>query len=169
MPKNPDLTILEVIQLNETMKFLEIAKEHSPVGREKLREAMKAAGATFLQKDKRWYIEADNPNARKKVTDFVTSVRMATGKPNEVKKKTNTQKKQAAAPLIEDVVTGQTSLNDDYFDIFTVEKKVETKRLSVDIDKELHKKLKMLSTEKEITMSKIVGDVLSEFFKRQKR
>lgn len=165
MPKKPNLTILEVTQLNETMKFLEIAKEYSPVGREKLREAMKAAGATFLQKDKRWHIEADNPNANKKVTDFVSSMRMATGEPKKIAPK----KKQAATPLVEDVVTGQTSLNDDYFDIFTVEKKVETKRLAVEIDKELHKKLKMLSTEKEITMSKIVGDVLSEFFKRQKR
>ena len=165
MPKNPDLTILEVTQLNETMKFLEIAKEHSPVGREKLREAMKAAGARFNQVDKRWHIEADDPNANKKVTDFVTSVRMVTDEPKKIAPK----KKQAAEPLVEDIVTGQTSLNDDYFDIFTIEKKVETKRLAVDIDKELHKKVKMLSTEKEITMNKVVEEILSEFFKRQRR
>lgn len=166
MAKNPNLTILEVTQLNETMKFLEIAKEHSPVGREKLREAMKAAGARFDQIDKRWHIEENDPNANKKVTDFVTSARMATGEP---KKKATPQKKEAAEPLVEDFVTGQTSLSDDYFDIFTVEKKVETKRLAVNIDKELHKEVKRLSTEKEITMNKVVEEILSDFFKRQRR
>lgn len=166
MPKNPDLTIFEVTELNETMKFLEIAKEHSPVGREKLREAMKAAGARFDQVDKRWHIEKNDPNANKKVTDFVTSVRIATGEP---KKKATPQKKEAAEPLVEDIVTGQTSLNDDFFDILKVEEKIEKRRVTFDISKDVHKRLKLLSLEKEIPMGKIVGDVLDDFLKKHGR
>lgn len=166
MPKDPDLTIFEVTQLNKTMKFLELAKEHSPVGREKLREAMKAAGARFNQVDKRWHIEEDDPNASKKVTDFVTSVRMVTGEP---KKKTAPKKKEAAEPLVEDIVTGQTSLNDDFFDIVKVEEKIEKRRLTFDISKDVHKRLKLLSIEKEIPMGKIIGDVLDEFLKKHGR
>lgn len=161
MSKNPDLTILEVTQLNKTMKFLEIAKEYSPVGREKLREAMKAAGANFDQVDKRWHIKESDPNAHRKVTDFVTSVRIGTGDTNKT-----TEKKRISTPLVEDVVTGQTSLNDDYFEILTVEKKVEKKRLAVDIDKDVHKSLKRLSVEKEIPLAKIVNDVLADFLKK---
>lgn len=45
--KNMDFTILDVIEFNKQMKFLDVAKTHAPVGREKLREAMKLTGATF--------------------------------------------------------------------------------------------------------------------------
>ena len=166
MPKNPDLTIFEVTQLNKTMKFLELAKEYSPVGREKLREAMKAAGARFNQVDKRWHIEEEDPNASKKVTDFVTSVRIATGKP---KKKATHQKKEAAEPLVEDIVTGQTSLNDDFFDIVKIEEKVEKRRVTFDMKKDVHKRLKWLSLEKEIPLGKMMGDVLEDFLRKHGR
>lgn len=163
MPKNPDLTIFDVTQLNETMKFLDIAKEYSPVGREKLREAMKAAGATFDQVDKRWHIEKHDPNAQKKVTDFVTSARLGNTKPS---KKSVPVKTQVVEPLLEDIVTGQTSLNDDFFEIVKVEKKIEKRRVTFDISKDVHKRLKRLSLEKEIPMGKIIGDVLDDFLKR---
>ncbi|STO53345.1 Uncharacterised protein [Exiguobacterium aurantiacum] len=32
--KNMDLTIYEVTELNERMKFLDLAKQHAPVGKE---------------------------------------------------------------------------------------------------------------------------------------
>ncbi|WP_214785206.1 hypothetical protein, partial [Exiguobacterium sp. S3] len=105
--KNMELTIFEVTKLNEDMKFLDLAKEHAPVGKEKLREALKSAGATFDQRTKRWHIDRSHPNADKKVLDFVQSSRVRTPKP----------KKNATEPLKVDPVTGQSQLDDDYFAI----------------------------------------------------
>ena len=83
--KNMDLTIMDVIEFNKQMKFLDVAKTHSPVGREKLREAMIIAAATFDQQTKRWYIEAGHPNEKKRVLDFVQSSRIT--KPKQEKAK----------------------------------------------------------------------------------
>jgi hypothetical protein len=91
---------------------------------------------------------------------------MVTGEP---KKKNAPKKKQPAEPLVEDIVTGQTSLNDDFFDIVKVEEKIEKRRVTFDINKDVHKRLKLLSLEKEIPMGKIIGDVLDDFLKKHGR
>lgn len=83
--KNMDFTILHVIEFNKQMKFLDVAKTHAPVGREKLREAMKLAGATFDQQTKRWHIQEGHPNEKKRVLDFVQSSRIT--KPSKRKRK----------------------------------------------------------------------------------
>lgn len=155
--KNMELTIFEVTKLNEEMKFLDLAKEHAPVGKEKLREALKSAGATFDQRTKRWHIDRNHPNADKKVLDFVQSSRVSAPKP----------KKITSEPLKIDPVTGQSQLDDDYFAIETRPEQIVRKKVSLDMDVSLHKKLKQIALQNDLKLYQLVEKVLKEYTQRK--
>lgn len=154
--KNMDLTILEVIEFNKQMKFLDVAKIHAPVGREKLREAMKLAGATFDQQTKRWQIQEGHPNEKKRVLDFVQSSRIT--KPRQEKSK---------EPLRVDPVTGQSQLDDDYFAIETKREKIIRKKVSLDLDVSVHKRLKHMALENDVKLYELVEGVLREYVRKK--
>ena len=157
--KNMDLTILDVIELNKQMKFLDVAKTHAPVGREKLREAMKLAGATFDQQTKRWHIQEGHPNEKKRVLDFVQSSRIT--KPKQ-------EKAQEQEPLRVDPVTGQSQLDDGYFEIETKPKQIVRKKVSLDLDVVLHKRLKHIALENDMKFYELVEGVLRDYTLKQK-
>lgn len=156
--KNMDLTILDVIEFNKQMKFLDVAKTHAPVGREKLREAMKLAGATFDQQTKRWHIQEGHPNEKKRVLDFVQSSRIT--KPKQ-------EKAQEQEPLRVDPVTGQSQLDDAYFEIETKPEKIVRKKVSLDLDVALHKRLKHIALENDVKLYELVEGVLRDYVKRK--
>jgi len=156
--KNTDLTILDVIEFNKQMKFLDVAKTHSPVGREKLREAMKLAGATFDQQTKRWHIQEGHSNEKKRVLDFVQSSRI-----------TKLKQEKGQEPLRVDPVTGQSQLDDGYFEIETKQEKVIRKKVSLDLDVALHKRLKHIALENDMKLYELVEGVLRDYVRRQKQ
>jgi len=156
--KNMDLTIYEVTELNERMKFLDLAKQHAPVGKEKLREALKSAGATFDQRTKRWHIDRSHPNADKKVLDFVQTSRSSVTKAKRV----------ATDPLKIDPVTGQSRLDDDYFAIETKPERIIRKKVSLDMDVALHKQLKQIALENDVKLYELVEGVLRDYVKKRK-
>lgn len=139
------------------MKFLDVAKTYAPVGREKLREAMKLAGATFDQQTKRWHIQEGHPNEKKRVLDFVQSSRI-----------TKPKQEKAQEPLRVDPVTGQSQLDDGYFEIETKQEKIIRKKVSLDLDISLHKHLKRISLEKDVKLYELVEGVLKEYVRKQK-
>ncbi len=155
--KNMELTIFEVTKLNEEMKFLDLAKEHAPVGKEKLREALKSAGAKFDQRTKRWHIDRSHPNADKKVLDFVQSSRVSTTRP----------KKITSEPLKIDPVTGQSQMDDDYFAIETRPEQIVRKKVSLDMDVILHKQLKQIALENDMKLYELVERSLKDYVKRK--
>lgn len=155
---NKNLSIFEVTKLNESMKFLDLAKQHAPVGKEKLREALKSAGATFDQRTKRWHIDRSHPNADKKVLDFVRSTRISTPKP----------KKIATEPLKIDPVTGQSQLDDDYFAIETRPKQIVRKKVSLDMDALLHKQLKHIALENDVRFYELIEGILRDYVKKKR-
>lgn len=155
--KNMNLTILDVIEFNKQMKFLDVAKTHAPVGREKLREAMKLAGATFDQQTKRWYIQEGHPNEKKRVLDFVQSSRIVKLKQEKPKE-----------ALRVDPVTGQSQLDDDYFEIEMKREQIVRKKVSLDLDVTLHKNLKYIALEKDIKLYELVESVLRNYVDKQK-
>lgn len=150
--KNMDLTILDVIEFNKQMKFLDVAKTHAPVGREKLREAMKIAGATFDQQTKRWHIEAGHPNEKKRVLDFVQSSRI-----------TKPKQEKAKEPLRVDPVTGQSQLDDGYFEIETKPELIVRKKVSLDLDVALHKRLKHIALENDMKLYELIEGILRNY------
>ena len=156
--KNMDLTILDVIEFNKQMKFLDVAKTHAPVGREKLREAMKLAGATFDQQTKRWHIEEGHPNEKKRVLDFVQSSRIT--KPKQDKEQ---------EPLRVDPVTGQSQLDDGYFEIETKQERVIRKKVSLDLDVMLHKRLKHIALESDMKFYQLVEYILQSYVSNKKK
>lgn len=155
--KNMDLTILDVIEFNRQMKFLDVAKMHAPVGREKLREAMKLAGATFDQQTKRWHIQEGHPNEKKRVLDFVQSSRIT--KPKQGK---------AQEPLRVDPVTGQSQLDDSYFEIETKPEQIVRKKVSLDLDVALHKDLKYIALKNDIKLYELVEGILRDYVNKKK-
>lgn len=154
--KNMDLTILDVIEFNKQMKFLDVAKTHAPVGREKLREAMKLAGATFDQQTKRWQIQEGHPNEKKRVLDFVQSSRI-----------TNPKQEKAQEPLRVDPVTGQSQLDDGYFEIEMKPEKIVRKKVSLDLDVALHKRLKHIALENDVKLYELVEGALRDYVERK--
>lgn len=155
--KSMELTIFEVTKLNEDMKFLDLAKEHAPVGKEKLREALKSAGATFDQRTKRWHIDRSHPNADKKVLDFVQSSRVNTPKP----------KKISSEPLKIDPVTGQSQLDDEYFAIEMKPEQIVRKKVSLDMDVSLHKKLKQIALLNDIKLYELIEGILRDYVNKK--
>lgn len=147
-----DLTILDVIEFNKQMKFLDVAKTHAPVGREKLREAMKLAGATFDQQTKRWHIQEGHPNEKKRVLDFVQSSRI-----------TKPKQEKSQEPIRVDPVTGQSQLDDGYFEIETKQEKIIRKKVSLDLDVSLHKRLKHIALENDMKLYELVEGVLRNY------
>lgn len=154
--KNMDLRILDVIELNKQMKFLDVAKTHAPVGREKLREAMKLAGAMFDQQTKRWHIEEGHPNEKKRVLDFVQSSRI-----------TKSKQEKAQEPLRVDPVTGQSQLDDSYFEIEIKPEHVIRKKVSLDLDVMLHKRLKHIALENDVKLYELVEGILRDYVSRK--
>ncbi len=154
--KNMDLTILDVIEFNKQMKFLDVAKIYAPVGREKLREAMKLAGATFDQQTKRWHIQEGHPNEKKRVLDFVQSTRITIPK-----------QEKAQEPLRVDPVTGQSQLDDGYFEIETKQEKIIRKKVSLDLDVVLHKRLKHIALENDMKLYELIEGVLRDYVRKQ--
>lgn len=154
--KNMDLTILDVIEFNKQMKFLDVAKTHAPVGREKLREAMKLAGATFDQQTKRWHIQEGHPNEKKRVLDFVQSSRI-----------TKPKQEKSQEPIRVDPVTGQSQLDDVYFEIEMKPEKIIRKKVSLDLDVALHKHLKHIALENDVKLYELVEGVLRDYVKRK--
>lgn len=154
--KNMDLTILDVIEFNKQMKFLDVAKTYAPVGREKLREAMKLAGATFDQQTKRWHIQEGHPNEKKRVLDFVQSTRITIPK-----------QEKAQEPLRVDPVTGQSQLDDGYFEIETKQEKIIRKKVSLDLDVVLHKRLKHIALENDMKLYELIEGVLRDYVRKQ--
>lgn len=152
--KNMDLTILDVIEFNKQMKFLDVAKIYAPVGREKLREAMKLAGATFDQQTKRWHIQEGHPNEKKRVLDFVQSSRI-----------TKPKQEKAQEPLRVDPVTGQSQLDDVYFGIETKPEQIIRKKVSLDLDVALHKRLKYIALENDMKLYELVETILKNHLK----
>lgn len=156
--KNMDLTILDVIEFNKQMKFLDVAKTHAPVGREKLREAMKLAGAKFDQQTKRWHIEEGHPNEKKRVLEFVQSSRIT--KPKQ-------EQEKAQEPLRVDPVTGQSQLDDGYFEIEMKPEKIVRKKVSLDLDVALHKRLKHIALENDMKLYELIEGVLRDYVRKQ--
>ena len=154
--KNMDLTILDVIEFNKQMKFLDVAKTHAPVGREKLREAMKLAGATFDQQTKRLHIEEGHPNEKKRVLEFVQSSRI-----------TKPKQEKAQEPLRVDPVTGQSQLDDGYFEIEMKPEKIVRKKVSLDLDVALHKRLKHIALENDMKLYELIEGVLRDYVRKQ--
>lgn len=155
--KNMDLTILDVIEFNKQMKFLDVAKSHAPVGREKLREAMKLAGATFDQQTKRWHIEDGHPNEKKRVLDFVQSSRI-----------TKPKQEKAQEPLRVDPVTGQSQLDDGYFEIESKPERIVRKKVSMDLEIGLHKRLKHIALENDMKLYELVEGVLKDYIRKKR-
>lgn len=153
--KNMDLTILDVIEFNKQMKFLDVAKTYAPVGREKLREAMKLAGATFDQQTKRWHLQEGHPNEKKRVLDFVQSSRV-----------TKLKKEKTKEPLRVDPVTGQAQLDDGYFKIEMKPKKITRKKVSVDMDVVLHKELKHLALKHDLKLYELIDKILRNYVEK---
>lgn len=138
------------------MRQQAVAKIHAPVGREKLREAMKLAGAMFDQQTKRWYIEQGHPNEKKRILDFVQSSRI-----------TKPKQEKAQEPLRVDPVTGQSQLDDGYFEIEMKPEKIVRKKVSLDLDVALHKRLKHIALENDMKLYELIEGVLRDYVRKQ--
>lgn len=66
-------------------------------------------------------------------------------------------------------MTGQTQLDDGYFEIETKQEKIIRKKVSLDFDVALHKRLKHISLENDMKLYELVEGVLRGYARRQKQ
>lgn len=67
-----------------------------------------------------------------------------------------------------DPVTGQSQLDDGYFDIETKSEKIIRKKVSLDLDVALHKRLMHIALENDAKLYELVENVLQDYVRRQK-
>ena len=71
--------------------------------------------------------------------------------------------RKAQEPLRVDPVTGQSQLDDGYFEIETKQEKVLRKKVSLDLDVALHKRLKHIALENDMKLYELVEGVLRNY------
>lgn len=65
-------------------------------------------------------------------------------------------------------MTVQSQLDDGYFEIETKQEKVLRKKVSLDLDVALHKRLKHIALENDVKLYELVGGVLQDYVRKQK-
>ena len=67
-----------------------------------------------------------------------------------------------------DPVTGQSQLDDSYFEIETKPQRIIRKKVSLDLDVTLHKRLKHIALENDVKLYELVEGVLRDYVRKQK-
>ena len=67
-----------------------------------------------------------------------------------------------------DTVTGQSQLDDGYFDIETKPEKIIRKKVSLNLNVVLHKRLKYIALENDAKLYELVEGLLQDYVRRQK-
>lgn len=68
-----------------------------------------------------------------------------------------------------DPVTGQSQLDDGYFEIETKPQRIIRKKVSLDLDVTLHKRLKHIALENDVKLYELVESVLRDYVKRKSK
>lgn len=122
---------------------------------------MKPSKAMFNQQTKCCQLQKEYTNRKKRVIDFVQSNRISEPK-----------QEKPQEPLKVVPVTGQSQLgdglDDGYFDIETKPEKIIRKKVSLDLDVVLHKRLKHIALENDAKLYELVEGVLQGLRKKTK-
>lgn len=149
------MKIKEVLQLTKEQPLADIAKEHLTIGKLKATEALKAAGAYSKNGVRGWFFDGDESNLEKSIYDFVEVKKQ----PSQPKPKTNNisglpevnkSNKQTKQPENKQVEQMETSA---------------TKKVTYEIEEQLHDELRIRSIREKRTVSAIVNDIIKQALK----
>ncbi|HWO95654.1 MAG TPA: hypothetical protein VNM45_04835 [Bacillus sp. (in: firmicutes)] len=161
------MKIKEILELTQSKKLAEIAKEHLEFGEKKAKEALKQAGCTFTNGKRGWFLaEGTNESVLdRSIYEFAPPNRRghnlakkeisATLEAEAVKNPSsqlsnNTESKQENKPINKQVgkTTNQPSRNPGL------------KKVTYEIEEQLHDKLKIRAIVEKRTVSEIVNESL---------
>ena len=87
------MKIREVLELTQTMRLSDLAKEHLEVGEKKALEALKNAGCYAISGKRGWYYDGDPSVLEQSIYDFTTKTINTRPKANGSNRTTNKTKK----------------------------------------------------------------------------
>ncbi|MCI2257235.1 hypothetical protein L2D08_23265 [Domibacillus sp. PGB-M46] len=137
------MKIGEVLELTQSKKLADVAKEHLTIGEKPAREALKHAGC-FIRSGKRgWLYEGDPAVLEKSIYDYVPP--KAARKPTfqlSVKEENKEEGKEVGNPDIKE------------------NSKPSMKKVTYEIEEQLHDELKIKAIREKRTVSEIVNEII---------
>lgn len=133
------MKVRDVISLTHEKRLSDFVKEHLTIGEKNTRAALKSAGAVPQKGKRGWIFEGPEENLEKSIYDFINSDRK-----RDVRVKVKKENKELAK----------------------TEYKIQRKRASFDIDKELLKTIKVKSVMEEKHVYEIVEDAIRSYLKK---
>lgn len=175
------MKIKEVLELTQTMRLSDLAKEHLEVGEKKALEALKKAGCYAISGKRGWYYSGDPAVLEQSIYDFTTKTintrpkangsNRTTNKPKQTNTK-NVVNKPKPTVLTKEEKPEVEDYNEDFFkltgeEIPTVIKRtgeeVKRKRMSFDLDTELLKELKIEGIREERPLYEMVENAIRHY------
>lgn len=172
------MKIGEILELTQTMKLSEIAKQYLDVGEKKALEGMKKAGCYAVSGKRGWFYDGDPAVLEQSIYDFTTKTINTRPKANGSNKttnkvkptKTNKPKKQTTPP--KELTNEELEYNEDFFkmtgeEVPKVEKQsseeVKRKRMSFDLDIDLMKELKIQGIRDDVPLYEMVENAIRHY------
>jgi hypothetical protein len=150
------MKIKEILELTKTENAATIAKTRLTIGEKKLREALKAIGASNQSGKKGWFYEGDPAVLEQSIYDFA-----APSKPAATTKRTNERKNINTKERKSDIIK-------EHKEKPTKEGKGKVrKRASFDIDTELLKELKIYAIKEEKNTYEVVEQAIREYIRER--
>ncbi|HDR7590548.1 TPA: hypothetical protein QCX48_005490 [Bacillus mycoides] len=166
------MIIKDILELTQTMRVSEIAKESLEIGEKKAIEGLKKAGCTFTSGKSGWYLAEgmDESVLEQSIYDFVA--------PTKGKAKANvstnepTLQPSNVVKAVEEIKKGkqEVATTKEQTNVRTLERKsVIRKRSSFDIDVELMKELKIQAVIHDKNIYEIVETAIRKELARMKK
>jgi hypothetical protein len=144
------MKVKEILELTQTDNVATIARERLTIGEKKLREALKATGATNISGKKGWFYEGDPAVLEQSIYDFA-----APSKPAATSKKTSQK--------VNNKTKQEPNKTERKSDIMIPESKPtsnKTKKVTYEIEEQLHDEIKIKSIREKRTVSEIVNELI---------
>ena len=182
------MKVKEVLELTQTTKISDIAKQHLTIGEKYARTALKTAGCYSLQGKRGWFYEGDPHVLEKSIYDFAPTPPLRTrgegsnekiNKPlkkklnNSTEKTSNTtlkddlekQKIESLSTLLNEKTNIDENKNLNSNSNYT---NVLRKRSSFDIDLQLLKQAKIQAIVEDRNLYELVEDALRDYLRKVK-
>lgn len=167
------MKIKEILNLTQTMRVSEIAKEFLEVGEKKAVEGLKKAGCYNTSGKRGWYLAegTDDSVLEQSLYDFVAPTKGGKAKAN-VSTKEPTLQPSNVVKAVEEIKKGkeEVATTKEETNVRTLEpKRVIRKRSSFDIDVELMKELKIQAVIHDKNIYEIVETAIRKELDRMKK
>jgi cell division septation protein DedD len=151
------MKIKEILELTQTKKLADITKEDLSIGEKPAREALKSAGCYSISGKRGWYFDGDKDVLERSIYDFAPPTRRK-GKPiisAEQEVSATLEKPKAVKKPSSQQISKQ-----DKKQVTQESNKPVMKKVTYEIEEQLHDQLRIKAIIEKRTVSEIVNEII---------